>query len=239
MFVHEEGPIITLQMPTRRPKSPLRPLKWLVVSLFWLLVAAVGAAWVFGPAWIAPLKDFPASPGGAVAYISLATQLRQQGTQIATGKDFTVEMNEEEFTGLLTSVLMSNKQPTNPLDKVHAALLPDLLQIEGVLRLPYEQIPARFQGPIGLELWLRPHLEQGGQVRLQVIRAALGRVPVPLQWIRWVGQRYPVAIPGYDPNEISISLPMADLMRQQVGRPVKVKGFRADTDKLTMTLALP
>ncbi|HYG59572.1 MAG TPA: hypothetical protein VD902_16030 [Symbiobacteriaceae bacterium] len=218
-------------------------LAWLIVMLIitvLVLLAAAGAAvWRWGPEWIAPTEQFTASPGGAVAYIGMATQVRNQGAQIYAGEDFTVSFSDTEFTGLVTSALLSRKQAENPLEKVRATVAPGEIRMDAVLKLPYPEVPARFRGPIGLTLWLQPTVEHGSNVRFQLTRAAIGRIPVPLSTVRWAGEKYAAAVPGYDARDIAFSLPLGDLLGQQMGRPVIIKRMDTNTGTLTMTLAFP
>jgi hypothetical protein len=214
------------------PQLLLRALFWLVA----LAVAGAGALWLFGPALIAPREDFVQGPGGVVAYISLSNQLRSQTAQFLTGKDVRLVVKAEEFSGMVSSALLSGRQATNPITKVRASLPDGQIRVDMVLDLPYEQVPERFQGPVGVTLHLQPIVAVGGQLRFQITGATLGRIPVPVRFIKWAGQRLKLNINGYDPREATIQLPISDVVAGSLGRNIAIKQFTCAQGQLTLVM---
>jgi hypothetical protein len=216
-----------------------RLLIWVVAALLILPAAGVAALWAYGPYWIAPVEDFTQGPGGAIAYVSLYNQIQSQAANFWSGGDVHLEMNQAEFSGMLSSALLSGKRPDAPIQKVRTGLLDGQIRVETVLMLPYPSIPERYQGPVGLKLRLRPMVAGNGTIRFQITRATLGRIPIPPQLIQWAGRLYDLNMPGFNANGPSIQLPAGDMIASQLGRSVTIKRFTADEGKLTMVIAMP
>lgn len=213
-------------------------LKRSLITLLVLILLLPAGAWVFGPTLIAPRENFEQGPGGAIAYISLAQQLRAQTAALWNGKNVTLTVNESEFSGMLSSALLSGRTQHNPLRKVRAELQADQIRVESVLMIVDDRVPVRFQGPIGLELRVRPQMAAGGQVRFEITRAAIGWIPVPIRLIQWAGRTLQVDTPGFSASEAVISLPLSDMIGNQIGRKVELKQFSVQEKELTMAAAM-
>ena len=213
-------------------------LKRVLVTILVLCLLLPAGVWVFGPALIAPRVDFEQGPGGAIAYISIAQQLRTQAAALWNGKDISLKVNEQEFSGMLASALLSGRTQHNPLRKVRAELRADQIRVESVLMVIDDRVPERFQGPIGLELWVRPQMAADGQVRFQITSAAIGRIPVPISLIQWAGRTLQVDTPGFSASDATITLPLGEMVGSQIGRTVQLKEFSVDQMELTMVAAV-
>jgi hypothetical protein len=213
-------------------------LKRVLVTILILLGLLPAGVWFFGPALIAPRVNFEQGPGGAIAYISIAQQLRTQATALWNGKDISLKVTEPEFSGMLSSALLSGRTQHNPLRKVRAELRADQIRVESVLMVIDDRVPKRFQGPIGLELWVRPQMAAGAQVRFQITSAAIGRIPVPIRLIQWAGRTLQVDTPGFSASDAAITLPLGDMVGSQIGRKVELKQFSVQQAELTMMAAV-
>lgn len=221
-------------------KVRLRSRFWL-----WTLVAVIGtplllagAMWAYGPYWIAPVDDFVQGPGGAIAYISLGNQLRNQAPEFWGGEDVELVMNQAEFSGMLSSALLSGRQDSNPIRKVRASLSDSEIRVESVLMFEEEAIPERYRGPVGLKLGLRPMVTEGGLIEFRIARAAVGRIPVPPVLIRWSGKLYKVQAQGFNPAGPSVHLPLSDMVASLFGRNVRIRQFKADEGRLLLVVAM-
>lgn len=226
---------------TRRPRrrGVFRILFSLLAWLLVLAVAGVGALWYFGPALIAPVVDFPQGPGGVVAYIGLSNQLRSQTVPFLAGQDVRLTMNEEEFSGMVGSAVLSGKQQENPVRKVRAYLPEGQIQVDMILELPYEQIPQHYRNrPVGLTVDLQPEVSAAGEVQFLITRARLGRIPVPVEAIKWAGERVPFSHPSFDAKAATIKLPVGDLIAGNFGRNIRIKQFTSSQSKLTLVMAM-
>lgn len=216
----------------------LRRLGWTLAGLVGVAVLLALAVWAYGPYWLAPVEDFAQGPGGAVAYVSLYQQLNRQGGQFWAGGDLTIVMNQEEFSGMVSSALLSGRRPENPIRKVRTTLIDGEIRVETILQLPYEQVPERYRGPIGLKLRLRPAVAQNGVVQFQISRATVGRIPIPTALIRWAGRAFPINAPGFNAQDPSISLPVSDAIASHFGRQVRIKQFSANGGQMSMVIAM-
>ncbi|HYF91112.1 MAG TPA: hypothetical protein VD969_02580 [Symbiobacteriaceae bacterium] len=226
-------------MRKKRPRSFFRIL---VSMLAWLLVlatAAAGVLWWFGPDLVAPREDFEQGPGGVVAYISLSNQLRSQSEQFWSGQDVDFVVNEAEFSGMVASALLSNRQPDSPIRKVRAYLPEGELQIDMILRLPYPQVPEKFRNrPVGLTVDLQPAVSERGQVEFLITHAKVGRIPVPVSLIKWAGRRTQLDIPWFDAKTASIQLPVSEMITSNYGRNIVIKEFTSSGGKLSLVMAM-
>lgn len=215
-----------------------RLLGWALAALIALPSVALLSLWAYGPYWIAPVEDFTQGPGGAIAYVSLYNQIQTQQADFWTGGDVTLEMNQVEFSGMLSSALLSGQGQQHPIRKVRAGLADGEIRVETVLELPYASIPARYRGPVGLKLRLLPVVAENGVLRFQITRATLGRIPVPTRLIHWAGRLIPVTAPGFNPEGPSVMLPAGDMIARQLGRSVTIKQFASDAGKLKLVVAM-
>lgn len=208
--------------------------------LLLLALPACGAlaAWSYGPYWIAPVDNFTQGPGGAVAYVNLYRQLQEQAPAFWEGKDIVIVLNQAEFSGMLSSALLSGRDEADPIRKVRAGLLDGEIRVETVLRLPYPQVPERYHGPIGLKLRLLPLVTEQGLIRFRINRATIGQIPVPPTAIKWAGNLFGIQAPGFDPEGPAILLPVGEMVTSQFGRTVTIKEFTADEGKLTLVVAM-
>lgn len=217
-------------------------MKMIRTFLVWLLILAVagaGGLWWFGPDLVAPREDFVQGPGGAVAYIPLSNQLRGQTKQFLTGQDVRVTVNQEEFSGMLASALLSGRGQENPVRKVRAYLPEGGLQVDSILELPYAQVPERFRNrPVGLTLDLQPVVSAEGEVQFRIAHARVGVIPVPVSLIKWAGQRLPLNVSGFNAREARIDLPISDLIAGSFGRNLTIKQFSSSQGKLTLVIAM-
>lgn len=229
------APIVT--QTRRRVRLRWRLLGWTLLLLAALPFLLAAAAWAYGPYWIAPVDDFAQGPGGAVAYVSLYRQLQQQSHHFWTGGDVRISMNQAEFSGMLSSALLSGRTDEAPVRKVRAGLVDGEIRVETVLRLRHPQIPERYQGPVGLKLRLHPDVDEG-QVRFRITRATLGRIPIPTKLIQWAGRLVDIPIPGFNPAEPAILLPVSDMVTAQWGRQITIKQFTADDGQLALVMSM-
>jgi hypothetical protein len=215
-----------------------RRLGWALAALVALPSLGLLSLWAYGPYWIAPVEDFAQGPGGAIAYVSLYNQIQSQQADFWTGGDVTIEMNQTEFSGMLSSALLSGQSERDPIRKVRAGLADGEIRVETVLKFPYASIPQRYQGPVGLKVQLIPVVADNGVVRFQITRAALGRIPVPAKLIQWAGKLFPITAPGFNPEGPSVMLPVGDMIARQLGRSVTIKQFASDQGKLKLVVAM-
>lgn len=224
----------------RRPRSFARLLLYLLVGLFSLTAAAAGGFWLFGLAWIAPREDFEQGPGGAIAYISLSNQLRSQMDEFWSGQDVRLTMNQAEFSGMVSSAILSGQSPANPITKVRSYLPEGEIQVDMVMVLPYAQVPEKFRHkPIGLTLDLEPRVDRFGQIEFRITYAKVGRIRVPVGLIRQVGRRFGVNVVGYDAEAAAIQLPITDLIASNFGRNIVIREFISSKGNLTLLMAMP
>ncbi len=223
-----------------RPQRRLigRVILWSLVALLALPGLGALAVWSYGPYWIAPVEDFAQGPGGAVAYISLLNQIQQQAGSFWSGGDLKLVMTESEFSGMLSSALLSGRTDANPIRKVRGDLVEDEIRVETVMQFQDERVPARYRGPVGLKVRLNPVVAENGEVQFAITRATVGRIPVPRQAIQWAGRFLPAGTPGLNLNEAMISLPLGDMIAAQLGRRVEVKDVAVDNGKLSLVLSL-
>lgn len=234
-----------MAMTATQPRPRRRRLRFgslllrLIAVMLVLVLLASGGLWVFGPVLIRPVDYFAQGPGAAIAYVSLARQMASQAPEFWAGQEIQLVVNEDEFSGMLASALLSGRQPGNPVRRVRSTLSRGSIAVDSVLLLTDPRIPERFQGEVGLRLWLRPTVTKSGQVDFAIIRAAVGRIPVPVALIRWAGQYLPVSTPGFDARQAVISLPVSQMVTAQFGRNVKLKQFSVTDQELTLMLVMP
>lgn len=219
---------------SRSRRSGFRFLAW----LFLPPATLVGLLWFYGPWLIGPTEEFAQGPGAAIAYVSLANQLKKQDPMLLRNREIRFTLNGDEFSGLISSALLSGKSQGNPVQKVRANLSGDEMQIEMVLQVAQPEIPTRFQGPIGLVLWLRPAATTNGVVELEITRAKLGRIPVSPEWIRRAGRWLTVKPPSFDPETPAVRLPLGGMLGNQLGRVIQVKQVQVENGQLLLTGAI-
>lgn len=224
----------------RRPRSRPRLLRFCLGGLFGLTLAAAAGFWLFGPALLAPREDFTQGPGGAVAYIGLSNQLRSQMSKFWSGQDVRLTMNQAEFSGMVSSALLSGQTPANPIRKVRSYLPEGEIQVDMVMELPYDQVPEKFRNqPIGLTLDLEPTVDRFGQIEFRITHAKVGRIRVPVFLIKQVGRRLGIHAAGYDAEEAAIQLPITDLIAGNFGRNIVIREFMSSNGNLVLVMAMP
>lgn len=225
----KEGSTISLSPRLRRRRTTVRVFRLLV------LVAVLSAlyGWV-GPWLLSPTADFAQGPGGVAAFVSLSRQLQQQNVAFAAGRPVTIHLTAEEFDGLLASALLSGRRPTDPLRKVRSRLQGGQVVVETVMQPPAERVPKPYQGPMGLTLGMKPAVNRDGSIQLQIAQAYLGRVPLPLSLIPRLSKRVPLPFPGFDPEQVSVTLPLSELVSQQMGRHLTITTLQVTDDGLTL-----
>jgi hypothetical protein len=228
--------------PRTRPRRRSRLVRTLLraaAALIVLVALAAGILWYFGPELVAPVDNFVQGPGGAVAYISMARQIAEQAPEFWTGKDVRLTFTESEFSGMLSSALLSGRQPDSPIRRVRSSLLDNRIQVETILSLHDERVPAQFRDtPIGVTVRLRPTVTPAGQIQFEISRASLGRIPVPTALIRWAGRHLPVSTPGFDAAKATFTLPVSEMITNQFGRNVQLKDFAVTDQDLTLSIAM-
>jgi hypothetical protein len=206
-----------------------------------LLALATGTLLFFValPGLLAPVEDFAQGPSGIVGYVSLSNQLRAQSEAFWTGGDVELRLTEEEFSGMLSSALLTGRQPGDPIQRVRGTLAQGEIWIDTVLQMRSPSIPTRLQGPIGLRLQLVPEVAPSGDVLFRINRTTLGRLPIPPALIRLLGEAEVIDFPGFDARTASISLPLGDLVATSLGRRLEIKQVLAERGLLSLTIALP
>lgn len=232
---------IAAQRPTAKPPVPSRrrSVGRAVAVLLLLTLLVGGLLWWSGPLLIAPVENFTQGPGGTVAYVSLSNQIREQSAEFWTGGDVHIRLDEAEFSGMLSSALLTGRQPTDPIHRVRGSLVDGEVKVETVIYLPSASVPERFQGPLGLKLRLHPVVTEKGLVQFRITRAFAGRIPISPRLIRWVGRLIPFTVPGYDAREATILLPLGDMVSRSLGRRLEIKEFSAEGGQLNLTIAMP
>lgn len=193
--------------------------------------------WLFGPAWLAPVEDFPQGPGGAAAYVSLYRQLQRSG--FWRGQEAQVNLSEEEFSGMLSSALLSGRREQDLIRKVRGSLLEGEIAVETVLRFQHPRLPRRYRGPVGLRLRLHPEVTGDGQVQFVIRGATVGRLPVSPRVIRWGRWFLPKGSTRLDLAKPAVLLPLGDLLAAQTGRRLMVKEVSARQGVVSIVVALP
>lgn len=195
--------------------------------------------WWAAPALLAPVEPFEQGPGGAVAYVSVTKQIRDQSKEFWTGGDVQIRLTEEEVSGMIASALLTGRQPGDPIEKARGQIVDGELRVETVVTLPYEQVPERLRGPLGISVRLSPVVTETGVVQFQITRARVGRVRVPAALIRLAGRLYNLDRPGFDARAATINLPISDLVSQSLGRRLEIKEFSTRDGELSLTIAMP
>lgn len=227
--------------PTAAPSGRLRlrTLSRLMAAVLPLTLAVFSLLWWTGPRLLAPVEDFVQGPGGAVAYVSLANQFREQSAEFWTGGDVHIRLHQEEFSGMLSSLLLTGRRSTDPIQRVRGSLVDGEVKVETVIHLPYDAVPERFRGPLGLKLRLHPVVTDTGLVQFRITRAYAGQVPVSPALIRWVGRIASPTMSGYNAREATILLPLSDMVSSSLGRRLEIREFNAEGDQLHLTIAMP
>ncbi|HEY3368735.1 MAG TPA: hypothetical protein VGK74_27065 [Symbiobacteriaceae bacterium] len=216
-------------------------LRFLVKALFTVVVllgATALAIWTYGPAWIAPAPDFPQGPGGALAFVSLSTQLRTQARQLARGEPVRLTLTEQEFSGVVSSALLSGWRGPGDQPKVRSLLENGLIRQEMVVRFQDPAVPERFRGPVGLRVWLEPRITPGAPARFRIVRGMVGRIPLSAAAIRRLSQASGFQPAGFDPAEPALVLPVESLISENLGRSFSIREFAVTGQKVTLTVAL-
>lgn len=231
--------MVAAPSPQRRslPRGHSRRPRRLPLLGVLLLLGALSLWWLV-PTLLAPIEPFAQGPSAVVAYVSLWNQLQAQASPFWAGQEIQIHLNDEEFSGMLSSALLSGKRPANPLEKVRGQLLGSQVGVEAVLRLPTAKLPSAWQGPIGLRVGLAPDGVEGGQVRFRIDSVQAGRLPIPLGLVRWAAQFAPQPPTGIDLQAGTIALPVSDLVSQSLGRPLAVKSVAVVDGQLQIAIAM-
>lgn len=211
----------------------MKKLRRRLITLLAVLALLAGLVYGLIPALLAPVEDFPQGPGGAMAYASLSQQVRAQYAAFWGGKNVELVLTEPEFSGVVSSVLLTGQRAESPIRKVRATLTPGAIGVDAVVRLEQAPGPERFHGPFGLRLTLAPALVDG-TVRFHIAQAKVGRLPLPPRVIALIGNR----IPGFNATEATFDLPLAGWLSTQLGHEVRILGLAAESGKLRMTVSL-
>lgn len=224
----------------RQPRNHVRILLLFLVGLLGLTLAAAAGFWLYGPTLLLPREDFEQGPGGAIAYIGLSNQLRSQMNEFWSGDDVRLTMNQDEFSGMVSSAILSGQRPSNPITKVRSYLPEGEIQVDMVMVLPYEQVPEKFRNqPIGVTLDLEPTVDRFGQIEFRITYAKVGRIPVPVSLIKQAGRRFGLNVVGYDAEEAAVQLPITDLIAVNFGRNIVIREFTSSKGNLTLVMAMP
>lgn len=206
-----------------------------------LLLLATGSVLFFLalPGLLAPPEDFVQGPSGIVGYVSLSNQLRAQSEAFWTGQDVELRLTEEEFSGILSSALLSGREPGDPIRRVRGTLEQGEIWVDMVLHLSRSSVPARLRGPIGLRLRLVPEVAPSGDVVFGISGTTVGRFAIPPSLIRLLGRMEVVDFPGFDARTARISLPLGNMVANSLGRRLEIKEVLAERGLLSLTIALP
>lgn len=223
-----------------RPRaSRLRRFSRKAFAILLLAVLASGLFWWKAPGLLAPVDEFAQGPGGAVAYVSLSNQIRDQSAQFWTGGDVQIRLDQDEFSGMLSSALLTGRGPGDPIQRVRGSLVDGEIKVETVLHLPFDSVPERLQGPLGLKLRLHPVVTETGLVQFRITRILAGRIPISPVLLRWADRVVPLSAPGFDAREATISLPLGEMVSRTLGRKLEIKQVNADDGQLHLTIAMP
>lgn len=202
-----------------------------------LLLGALAFWWLL-PALLAPVEPFAQGPSAVVAYVSLWNQLQAQSGPFWAGQEVQIRLNAEEFSGMLSSALLSGKRPTNPLERVRGQLSGSQVGVEAVLRLDAAHLPIPWESPIGLRIGLSPDGVADGQVHFRIASVQAGRLPIPLGLVRWAARFAPQPPTGLDLRAGTIALPVSDLVSQSLGRPLAVTSLAVSDGSLQIAIAM-
>lgn len=174
------------------------------------------------PILIQPVEQFEQGPGAAVAYVSLAQQLRAQEIALAQGGQITLRFTEEEWNGLLASAILSGRGPNFPVKRIRSVLLEDGVRLDSIVEPPPGALPSQFQRPIGLQVDLHLLTLTDRALTFEISGLRLGYLTVPNYALRELGPRLGNPLPGLDTERLRLTLPLADLVEAQVKRSVKL-----------------
>ncbi|MFB5082547.1 hypothetical protein [Symbiobacterium thermophilum] len=209
-----------------------------VPVLAFLCAALVGLWWRL-PLLVAPVADFEQGPGGTEAYVTVATQIREQSASFWTGGDVHLRLSEAEVSGMLSSALLSGGSPDGPLARVRGGVDDGVLLVEAVMAPPADRVPARLAGPVGLRLRLAPEVDETGVIQFRITGAHVGKIPVSPHLIRLAGWLLQPRWQGYDAREAAFILPVSDMISQALGRRIEIRSFTAGQGQLSLTIAMP
>lgn len=219
---------------SRLPRRIALPAAILLVLTTGLLIFFLAL-----PGLLAPVEDFVQGPSGIVGYVALSNQLRAQSEAFWTGGDVVLRLTEEEFSGMLSSALLSGRQPGDPIRRVRGTLAQGEIWVDMVLQLSSRSVPSLLRGPIGLRLRLAPEVAPSGDVVFCISGTALGRLAIPPSLIRLLGRWDVIDFPGFDARTARISLPLGNMVAASLGRRLEIKEVLAEQGQLSLTIALP
>lgn len=207
---------------TRR-RDQERNLRRTIVALLAFPVLIPILFWIFLPSLLSPVAPFEQGPGAAVAYISLVQQLRAQQSTLDRGGALTLRFTEPEWNGLLASAILSGRGADFPVKRVRSFLLTDGVQLDTIIEPPPGALPSRFERPIGLQADLQLlSLDGGRSVTFGLSRLRLGWLTVPNSALKLIVPRLGNPLPWFDPSGLRLTLPLADMVEAQIGRPIKL-----------------
>jgi hypothetical protein len=170
----------------QKEKLPMFLRKYVSVAALLLISALIMSACTVGPGVTVPTRDVSVSNEAALEAQNLAMAGLMMGS---------VDLNEEQFSSLLTELMRANTGQNNPVEEIRAWFEPDMIYLQAELQQGV--LPAAF----GNTLTLAGNLTvQDGRLLISFREAAAGN--------------YVVAGAALDPinNQINMALASQGLM---------------------------
>lgn len=190
---------------------------------------------LFLPTLISPVEQFEQGPGAAVAYISLAQQLRAQEPTLAKGGRITLRFTDSEWNGLLASAILSGRGPEFPIKRVRSVLLQDGVRLDSIVEPPKGALPRMFERPIGLQVDLHLLSTDERSLTFDLSNLRLGYLTVPNYALRELAPRLGDPLPGFDAEQLRFTLPLADIVEAQIERSVKLSEISLRPGQVVLT----
>lgn len=190
---------------------------------------------LFLPTLISPVEEFEQGPGAAVAYISLAQQLRAQEATLSQGGRITLRFTEAEWNGLLASAILSNRGPNFPVKRIRSFLLEDGVRLDSIIDPPPGSLPRMFERPIGLQADLHLLSLDERTITFDLSGLHLGYLTVPNYALRELAPRLGNPLPGLDAEHLRLTLPLAEMVEAQVKRSVKLSQISLRPGQVILT----
>lgn len=187
------------------------------------------------PLLIQPVESFEQGPGAAVAYVSLAQQLRAQEVALAQGGQITLRFSEEEWNGLLASAILSGRGTDFPVKRIRSILLTDGVRLDSIIEPPAGALPSQFDRPIGLQVDLHLLTLADRSLTFDISGLRLGYLTVPNYALRELGPRLGNPLPGLDTEHLRLTLPLADLVEAEIKRSVKLEEISLRPGQVILT----
>lgn len=205
-------------------------------TIVWLLGILLALVLTL-PYLLRPTLSFQQGPGGEVAYISLLRQLTSQAVSVARGNPVQLRLTEEEFSGLVSSAVLSDWEGPIPQPRLRTRLVDGNIRLEAIVPLDQMDQPWRLIRAVGLTLDLSPSVPPNGPPRFRILHAAIGRIPVSPGVIRLLGKTFAGQVPELDPNEPALLLPMDDLVIAALNRGLTVKQMQVQGNTVLLTVS--